>query len=167
MTITAWYMDDSEEDQRLPHRLSDDNVPLEVLDDLGILSWTGLTGPGNSSLTVWIRFSVNLVLHSDDPRLQEIREARGYTYSDICDVCPEKLPGYDQKILNFFKEHIHFDEEIRFCVEGSGYFDFRDENDRWIRVSVEAGDMVILPEGIYHRFTCDEKNYIKAMVRKV
>jgi 1,2-dihydroxy-3-keto-5-methylthiopentene dioxygenase len=30
-------------------------------------------------------------------------------------------------------------------------------------VSLQAGDMIILPEGIMHRFTVDENNYIKAM----
>ena len=90
---------------------------------------------------------------------------RGYTYTDIVNVCPEKLPEYETKIKNFYREHIHYDEEIRFCLEGSGYFDIRDEVDRWIRISLEPGDMIILPEGIYHRFTCDAANYIQAMVR--
>jgi cupin superfamily acireductone dioxygenase involved in methionine salvage len=41
---------------------------------------------------------------------------------DICDVCPEKLPNYETKIKNFFEEHLHTDEEIRYCLEGSGMY---------------------------------------------
>ena len=67
----------------------------------------------------------------DDPRVKEIQEERGYTYSDIITCSPEKLPGYETKILSFFEEHIHTDEEIRYCVDGSGYFDIRDEDDRY------------------------------------
>lgn len=101
--------------------------------------------------------------YTEDPLLSQIRKDRGYNYYDVIHVCPDKLPEYETKIKSFYKEHIHYDEEIRFCVEGSGYFDIRDEKDAWIRISVGAGDMIILPEGIYHRFTCDDSNYIKAM----
>lgn len=43
-----------------------------------------------------------------------------FLMQDICDVCPEKLPNYEAKIKNFFEEHLHTDEEIRYCLEGSG-----------------------------------------------
>ncbi|KAK1271659.1 1,2-dihydroxy-3-keto-5-methylthiopentene dioxygenase 2 [Acorus gramineus] len=145
--IEAWYMDDSDEDQRLPHHLEPKQfVSLKGLEELGVLSWR-LNGGD----------------YENDEDLKRIRESRGYSYMDICDVCPEKLPNYEAKIKSFFEEHLHTDEEIRYCLEGSGYFDVRDQNERWIRIAVKKGAMIVLPAGIYHRFTLDTNNYIKAM----
>ncbi|KAA8548685.1 hypothetical protein F0562_000369 [Nyssa sinensis] len=145
--IQAWYMDDSDADQRLPHhREPKEFVSLDQLTELGVLSWR-----------------LDADNYETDEELKKIREGRGYSYVDICVVCPENLPNYEEKIKDIFFEHLHTDEEIRFCVAGSGYFDVRDRNDAWIRVWLKKGGMIVLPAGIYHRFTLDTENYIKIM----
>uniref|UniRef100_A0A8C2R064 Acireductone dioxygenase n=1 Tax=Capra hircus TaxID=9925 RepID=A0A8C2R064_CAPHI len=101
--------------------------------------------------------------YENDPELEKIRKERNYSWMDIITICKDKLPNYEEKIKMFFEEHLHLDEEIRYILDGSGYFDVRDREDQWIRISMEKGDMITLPAGIYHRFTLDEKNYVKAM----
>jgi 1,2-dihydroxy-3-keto-5-methylthiopentene dioxygenase len=145
--MEAWYMNETDEDQRLPHHCEPrQDISLEKLADLGVLYW-----------------HLDADKYETDPDLQQIRENRGYTYTDIITCSPEKLPNYEDKLKSFFEEHIHTDEEIRYCLEGSGYFDVRDGDDKWIRVWLKKGDMIVLPAGIYHRFTLDTSNYIKAM----
>ncbi|RNE99432.1 putative 1,2-Dihydroxy-3-keto-5-methylthiopentene dioxygenase [Trypanosoma rangeli] len=49
------------------------------------------------------------------------------------------------------REHLNLDEQM--CVVESGvlYLDVRDAEDRWIRVEAKAGDLLVVPRGIYHR----------------
>ena len=46
-------------------------------------------------------------------------------------------------------------------ARGLGYAEYL--TDRWIRVQVLPGDFIIVPAGIYHRFTLDESNQVKAL----
>ena len=100
--------------------------------------------------------------YPDDPKLTAIKKARGYNYDDLVNISSEH-PNYDNLLKMFYSEHIHSDEEIRYVVDGSGYFDVRDREDRWIRIWTKRGDLIVLPEGIYHRFTLDEADYIQAL----
>ena len=143
--LQAWYMDDDTvTDQRAPH-IKEGAPPVTpaTLRALGVLAW-----------------KVPPATPAGAARLAAIRKARGYSYQDKIEVSPAALPGYDQKIKAFYEEHVHTDEEIRYVLAGSGYFDVRGAGDEWIRILVKEGDLIVLPEGIYHRFTLDTDNHI-------
>mmetsp|Transcript_2465 Transcript_2465/g.2670 ORF Transcript_2465/g.2670 Transcript_2465/m.2670 type:complete len:226 (+) Transcript_2465:38-715(+) len=156
----AWMMSDDIRDQKAENRLEPNmSVGVEGLRKIGLSYWKmdaeTYTYPVKS-----VPWNPN---DSMDPKLSQIRDDRGYSYADIITVHPDHLPGYEEKVKSFFEEHIHDAEEIRYILGGSGYFDVRDEHDKWVRILVKKGDLMTLPEGIYHRFTTDEANCIHAM----
>lgn len=92
--------------------------------------------------------------------VDQIAKDRSYKNRDEITVSPEKMGAvYEDKVKMFFNEHLHEDEEIRYILDGEGFFDVRSEgDDDWVRIRLEKNDLIILPAGIYHRFTTDSKN---------
>ena len=113
--------------------------------------------------------------------VDKIASERSYRNRDEIVVSPETMgPLYEEKVKMFFNEHLHEDEEIRYIIDGNGFFDVRNSTDEWVRIRVEKDDMIILPSGIapiyamssilgvkrlsdvvvgiFHRFTTDIKN---------
>jgi len=130
MVLTAYYLDNPEK-----------KVTQEQLDVLGVLHW-----------------NLDPSKYENDPALNAICEERKYTYRDFVDS--SKMPNLKEKLATFLIEHLHEDEEIRYFLGGSGYFDVRNELEEghpWLRIHGRPGDMIILPAGAYHRFIPDDR----------
>jgi len=102
------------------------------------------------------------VLYHHCPEVAEVNsiaQEREYQNRDEITISPAAMGDiYEDKVRSFFHEHLHEDEEIRYIRDGAGYFDVRSKGDEWVRIRLEKDDMIILPAGIYHRFTTDENN---------
>ena len=140
----AWLLPESLEDQFAPNKL-EPNKPVSV-DDLrkiGISYWK-MDADSYTYPIISVPWDPT---DAKDPKLQQLRDDRGYSYADIITVHPDHLPDFEVKLKAFFEEHIHDAEEIRYVLGGSGYFDVRDFEDQWVRIHVKKGDLITLPEG--------------------
>ncbi|SLM35734.1 -dihydroxy-3-keto-5-methylthiopentene dioxygenase [Lasallia pustulata] len=140
--MRAYWYDDKQGDKRLPHD-SGSPVSESYLHALG-------------------------VIYKHCPSISAVdalATERAYKNRDEITVSPAKMGAvYEEKLRVFVQEHLHEDEEIRYILDGSGYFDVRSEgDDRWVRIGLEKEDLLILPAGIWHRFTTDEGDYVHAM----
>ena len=52
---------------------------------------------------------------------------------------------------------------MRFVLEGEGIFDIRSRDDRWMRVVVEQGDLIVVPKDRHHRFMLTETKTIRCV----
>lgn len=62
-------------------------------------------------------------------------------------ILTKEKPNLNAMLDKFFEEHLHYDEEIRFILDGQGRFDIRDKEDRWVGCTVEKGDLIIVVSG--------------------
>ena len=85
------------------------------------------------------------------PEMARIKSEHGYKDEDEVSLAPD-TPNLETICAKFDKEHFHTLDEVRFVVEGEGIFDVRDKSDRWVRIEVNAGDLIIIPANTYHRF---------------
>ena len=81
--------------------------------------------------------------------VDKIASERSYKNRDEIIVSPDAMGAvYEEKVKMFFNEHLHEDEEIRYILDGNGFFDVRNDSDEWVRIRLEKGDLIILPSGI-------------------
>jgi len=96
------------------------------------------------------------------PQLDTLKSARGYVEQDIIELHPH-TDGLDAICAKFEGEHLHTDDEVRYVLEGEGIFDIRGGDDRWIRVTVQAGDLIVVPANLHHRFFLTERQHIRCV----
>jgi len=82
-------------------------------------------------------------------RIEAVKLEQGYVTEDIVELGTSTAQIIKDK---FFQEHSHSEDEVRYVLEGEGIFDIRSKDDCWMRVTVSAGDLIIVPKGRNHRF---------------
>ena len=94
--------------------------------------------------------------------LDRINKEWKYSAQDIVELQPA-TPNLETICAKFDKEHIHTDDEVRFVLEGEGYFDIRSKDDRWMHVLVEKGDFILVPADRNHLFYLTDKKQIRCV----
>jgi 1,2-dihydroxy-3-keto-5-methylthiopentene dioxygenase len=94
--------------------------------------------------------------------LDQLMSERGYLTQDQVVLRPD-MPHLDELCEKFIEEHLHAEDEVRFVLAGSGVFEIRSGDDRWMRVVVGKGDAIIVPENRYHRFYLTEERMIQCV----
>lgn len=90
-------------------------------------------------------------------------KAEGYPAADVVALNPH-IPGLDEMLAKFDKEHFHTDDEIRFIAAGEGIFGFNPDWDKGeFDLLVEAGDYINVPKDTWHWFTLTPSRRIVAI----
>lgn len=103
---------------------------------------------------------LNLVDYQGD--LDRIKTENSYVSQDIVELSPQ-TPNLEAILAKFDKEHLHTDDEVRFVLSGSGIFDIRSTDDKWMRVEVYPGDYISVPANRHHRFFVTEEKAIRCV----
>jgi 1,2-dihydroxy-3-keto-5-methylthiopentene dioxygenase len=104
------------------------------------------------------------ILEAYAHKLKPYMEANGYKVADVISI--NKLTSnYPEIRAKFLSEHTHSEDEVRFFVDGQGYFWFNLENGEPVfNVLCQSGDLISVPAGTKHWFDAGKENpFVKAI----
>jgi 1,2-dihydroxy-3-keto-5-methylthiopentene dioxygenase len=108
------------------------------------------------------RSSAEDILNAYAKEIDRLKAAGGYVTADVIDVNAD-TPGLDSMLAKFNREHWHDEDEVRFIIDGHGLFHVRPRAGQVLPIEVEAGDLVLLPKGIWHWFDLCADRRIRAI----
>ncbi|MHB1567046.1 MAG: cupin domain-containing protein [Acidiferrobacter sp.] len=97
-----------------------------------------------------------------DDRFAFLKATAGYTCRDLV-VIHEDLPGRAPMLAKFAAIHYHTDDEVRYVLDGRGYFGFVDADGGQMLLEVTVGDYINVPARTEHWFVMRDAPRIKAV----
>jgi 1,2-dihydroxy-3-keto-5-methylthiopentene dioxygenase len=103
------------------------------------------------------------ILGKYDRFLKPYMDANGYQVADVINI-NSSSENYEAIRSKFLSEHIHTEDEVRYFIDGQGYFWFHLETGEVFNVLCQAGDLISVPAGTKHWFDAGETNpYVKTI----
>jgi 1,2-dihydroxy-3-keto-5-methylthiopentene dioxygenase len=103
------------------------------------------------------------ILKAYEHELGPYMKKHGYVNADVINVHKE-TPNIEAIRAKFLSEHTHAEDEVRFFVDGEGYFFFHlSQTSEVFRLLCEKGDFISVPKGVTHWFDLAPKYHVKAI----
>ncbi len=101
-----------------------------------------------------------LTLH--EHYFEKLKSKQGYQSRDITVLHPE-VPDLDTLLAKFDRCHTHDDDEVRYVIDGSGFFGFVKTGGQQAMMKVEAGEYICVPAHTEHWFELGPSRRIKTI----
>ena len=107
--------------------------------------------------------SQETILKAYEHELAPYMKKHGYVNADVINV-HKGTPNIEAIRAKFLSEHTHAEDEVRFFVDGEGYFFFHLANTAEVfKLLCVKGDFLSVPKGHTHWFDLAPKYHVKAI----
>jgi len=93
-----------------------------------------------------------------DPYMDE----NGYKVADVL-IINKHTENYNAIREKFLAEHVHTEDEVRYFIDGEGFFWFHLETGEVFNVLCQKGDLISVPAGVKHWFDTGEIPFVKVI----
>uniref|UniRef100_A0A183CF11 1,2-dihydroxy-3-keto-5-methylthiopentene dioxygenase n=1 Tax=Globodera pallida TaxID=36090 RepID=A0A183CF11_GLOPA len=69
--------------------------------------------------------------------------------------------GLEDKLKEMCEPAESTEDSVLLVLEGEMYYDVEFDDDKWVRVLLRRGDLIVVPKGSYYRTTLTPTNFVK------